>query len=468
MPQLPIPGSDNGTWGNILNDFLLVAHNSDGTLQQGAISTAGGYILPSTGIPAIALDTNTQSIISNVASKYVKPPSGIPSTDMTSAVQTSLGLANTSVQLGGDIGGTTTDPIITKLQGTTVNAASPVNNQVLSYNSTSGAWVPATVTSTSVNDATTSAPGIIQLDGDLGGTATSPVVETIGGHTPVTESTTLGGDLSGTLPNPTLTNSTNVESIISNNSTVTNKAPLVSPAFTGTPTAPTATAGTNTTQIATTAFVETAVTDGVAQDATSSTPGLIQLDGDLGGGATSPIVESIQGIAISGTPNSGQSLVASSSSTAVWSSVAGTTDWINVKQAPYSAAGNGTTDDTAAINSALNAAKPSGVAFFPQGTYLISSTVAASAGVRVVVNGAQILTSNGALWQLWETISLGTPQWVNVKDLGAQGNNSHDDTAAIQAAINYAGTGRGGVEGFNNGGIVYFPKAPTLPRVRSI
>ena len=37
------------------------------------------------------------------------------------------------------------------------------------------------------------------------------------------------------------------------------KAPLASPALTGTPTAPTATAGTNTTQIATTAFVKSAV-----------------------------------------------------------------------------------------------------------------------------------------------------------------------------------------------------------------
>jgi hypothetical protein len=38
----------------------------------------------------------------------------------------------------------------------------------------------------------------------------------------------------------------------------TQKAPLASPAFTGTPTAPTAAAGTNTTQLATTAFVTTA------------------------------------------------------------------------------------------------------------------------------------------------------------------------------------------------------------------
>ena len=39
----------------------------------------------------------------------------------------------------------------------------------------------------------------------------------------------------------------------------TSKANLASPAFTGTPTAPTATSGTNTTQIATTAFVTSAV-----------------------------------------------------------------------------------------------------------------------------------------------------------------------------------------------------------------
>ena len=42
-------------------------------------------------------------------------------------------------------------------------------------------------------------------------------------------------------------------------SALNDKAPLASPEFTGTPTAPTAAAGTNTTQVATTAFVKTAV-----------------------------------------------------------------------------------------------------------------------------------------------------------------------------------------------------------------
>ena len=45
------------------------------------------------------------------------------------------------------------------------------------------------------------------------------------------------------------------------NDKLATKAPLASPALTGTPTAPTATAGTNTTQIATTAFVRKAVAD---------------------------------------------------------------------------------------------------------------------------------------------------------------------------------------------------------------
>lgn len=41
MARLPIPGSDSGTRGNILNDYLSVSHNSDGTLQPTAVSNAG-------------------------------------------------------------------------------------------------------------------------------------------------------------------------------------------------------------------------------------------------------------------------------------------------------------------------------------------------------------------------------------------------------------------------------------------
>lgn len=38
MARLPIPGADDGTWGNVLNDYLTQSHNADGTLRNGAVS----------------------------------------------------------------------------------------------------------------------------------------------------------------------------------------------------------------------------------------------------------------------------------------------------------------------------------------------------------------------------------------------------------------------------------------------
>jgi|GEM_PF-2147085 len=35
--RLPIPGSDDDTWGNVLNPYLEVVHNSDETLQASVI-----------------------------------------------------------------------------------------------------------------------------------------------------------------------------------------------------------------------------------------------------------------------------------------------------------------------------------------------------------------------------------------------------------------------------------------------
>ena len=34
MARLPQPGSDKGTWGDVLNDYLSQAHNADGTLKD--------------------------------------------------------------------------------------------------------------------------------------------------------------------------------------------------------------------------------------------------------------------------------------------------------------------------------------------------------------------------------------------------------------------------------------------------
>jgi hypothetical protein len=68
LARLPIPGSDDGTWGDVLNDYLAVEHNSDGSLKNG----------------------------------YKKPSTGIPKTDLASTVQTSIDKSDSAVQKSGD------------------------------------------------------------------------------------------------------------------------------------------------------------------------------------------------------------------------------------------------------------------------------------------------------------------------------------------------------------------------------
>ena len=41
MPRLPQIGSDHNQWGDILNEFLSVAHNPDGTLKADQVSPPG-------------------------------------------------------------------------------------------------------------------------------------------------------------------------------------------------------------------------------------------------------------------------------------------------------------------------------------------------------------------------------------------------------------------------------------------
>lgn len=42
MARLPVPGQDGGTWGNILNEYLRVSHNSDGTIKSSALPPSSG------------------------------------------------------------------------------------------------------------------------------------------------------------------------------------------------------------------------------------------------------------------------------------------------------------------------------------------------------------------------------------------------------------------------------------------
>ncbi|HEU4914755.1 MAG TPA: glycosyl hydrolase family 28-related protein [Candidatus Saccharimonadales bacterium] len=79
MVRLPTVGGDTGDWGSILNEFLSVELNTDGTLKRGG-------------------DIDTAQATANA--KYTKPGTGIPLTDLASAVQTTI---NNAIQVGDQI-----------------------------------------------------------------------------------------------------------------------------------------------------------------------------------------------------------------------------------------------------------------------------------------------------------------------------------------------------------------------------
>jgi hypothetical protein len=68
MARLPIPGSDNGSWGTLLNDFLSQIHNTDGTLKPDII-TASAVVDGSIG--EAQLDTATQIKLNTAGSGSV-------------------------------------------------------------------------------------------------------------------------------------------------------------------------------------------------------------------------------------------------------------------------------------------------------------------------------------------------------------------------------------------------------------
>jgi hypothetical protein len=70
MARLPNPGSDDGTWGTILNDYLAVAHNSDGSLQKTGGTMTGAITLASD--PSAALQPATKQYVDaqNVANPW--------------------------------------------------------------------------------------------------------------------------------------------------------------------------------------------------------------------------------------------------------------------------------------------------------------------------------------------------------------------------------------------------------------
>jgi hypothetical protein len=165
-----------------------------------------------------------------------------------------------------------------------------------------------------VPDATTLAAGKVKLAGDLGGEAASPTVPALATkENTANKSTNVQADGANDTKYPTVKAVKDyVDAATYGTALVADlagKANLASPTFTGTPLAPTPNLADNSTQIATTAFVQSKVNAATVNDASTSAKGIVQLAGDLGGSASSPLVAKIQGnLVSSSTPTSGQVL----------------------------------------------------------------------------------------------------------------------------------------------------------------
>lgn len=220
MARLPEPGGDSGQWGQILNDYLGVAHNDDGTLKNNSASSA---------------------TIQNDAITVAK-------------------IATTSA---------------------------PTSGQTLTYNGTQLAWETPSG-SGSVPDATGSTKGIIQLSGDLGGTASSPTVPGLAGKEP---SIAAGSTAQYYRGDKTWQPLTKASVGLGN---ADNTADIDKPISSDTQTALDAKAALTHTHVATDVTSGTFASARIPQ-ATSGAIGGIQLSGDLGGSATVPTVPGLSG-----------------------------------------------------------------------------------------------------------------------------------------------------------------------------
>lgn len=240
-------------------DGRLDSAESNITILQGDLSTA------ETNITAIQGDVTTaQSDINAAEGRLDTAESEID------GLQSSLTTAEGEIdQLQTDVTSLQTD--VTALQGTIDTPTTGLTARLTAAESDIGSLQTTVDTpTTGLSDRMTAAEGDIStLQGDLdtAEATLATAVSDLDTHEAATTSVHGIADTSALATKSYAdTAATNAQTSAQSyaDTALAAKAPLASPALTGTPTAPTATAGTNTTQVATTAFVGTAVANLVA------------------------------------------------------------------------------------------------------------------------------------------------------------------------------------------------------------
>ncbi len=200
MTRLPTPGSDINTWGDILNDFLNTAHNSDGTLKN--TGTMAGKADDSAVVHTTGAETIAGTKTFSAAPVVPTPTTGNQAANKTYVDSTaSAGAADATtiskgiVQLAGDLSGTAAAPTVPALAGKANDSAvvhntgnetiggiktfsvSPiVPSPTTSTEAANKSYVDGQVSGAATPDATTLIKGKVQLAGDLSGTAAAPTI----------------------------------------------------------------------------------------------------------------------------------------------------------------------------------------------------------------------------------------------------------------------------------------------------
>jgi hypothetical protein len=304
-------------WGDILNDFLAVSHMDDGTIRLSALpepQVADGSITPQKLSTSYVPTTQkgSQNGVATLDASGRIPVGQMPSGSIASDATTT---AKGVVQLAGDLAGTADAPTVPDLAikyekpGTGI-PESDLSSDVVTKLNTGGA----------IGDASTSTKGLVKLAGDLAGTADLPTVPGLDskidttekgaadgvasldgtGRVPVaqlpagyeSDATTtskgiiqLAGDLAGTADAPTVPGKANDSEVVhkTGNETITGLKVFTS--LIEIPGPPV-----KSTDAANKAYVDSLVPVGGVSDATTTSKGIIQLAGDLAGTAVAPTV----------------------------------------------------------------------------------------------------------------------------------------------------------------------------------
>ncbi len=138
----------------------------------------GGTVTNVTGTAPISVATGTLTPVISMAQATATTDGYLGKTDFSTF--------SGKVSLGGDLGGTATAPLVSKIQGVGISSSAPTASQVLQYNGTS--WAPATlaIPSGTVTSVGLSLPSIFSVTGSpitgtgtLTGTLASQTANTI-------------------------------------------------------------------------------------------------------------------------------------------------------------------------------------------------------------------------------------------------------------------------------------------------